>query len=130
MGKHSAPNVAQHWPSVLGLRDDGTPYIAHACESGCGLARPGDKALLVAWSGRDHNRGTYCHLLVLHPDHAVADGSRGSIPSGGQWGTVSVATPRLRATRSHSVGMASSTEGVLVAEQEWRAPDGWRIRRS
>ena len=47
VGKHSAADMAQHRPRVLGLRDDGAPNVAYARESGCCLAGARAKALLV-----------------------------------------------------------------------------------
>src|SRR5919107_2636024 len=115
MGKHSAPNVAQHWPSVLGLRDDGTPYIAHACESGCGLAGPRSKTVLVARCGGDRRRGADCDLLILHSDDGLAAGHRGLARGGGPGSPVTMAASGLRASCSHFGGVAGSPEGVIVA---------------
>ena len=41
VAEHCAAGVAQHWPGLLGLRDDGAPHAAHARQSGRCLARSG-----------------------------------------------------------------------------------------
>jgi hypothetical protein len=43
VAEHSATDVAQHRPRVLGLRDDCAPHAAHARESGRCLAGPGPR---------------------------------------------------------------------------------------
>jgi hypothetical protein len=130
--KHSAADVAQHRPHVLGLRDHGAPHAAHARESGRCLARPGTKAVLVARRACDHRHGAERDLLVLHSDDSPADGHRGVARSGGQGSPVAMEASELRSACSHSRGVVGSTKGVVVASQVSAGanPSRSRVRRS
>jgi hypothetical protein len=117
VGGHSAGDVAQHRPQVLGLRDNGASNPAHDRESGRCLAGPRTKAVLVARRASDQRCRAKCDLLVLHSDDEPADGHKGFTRSGGQGHPVAMEVSELQPSCSHSGGVAGITKGVVVADQ-------------